>query len=130
MEEKSLTAWEEFPDPVVLIRISQLYRTGMSEAELYDVTRGIWKMGERREGARYALAVYARQVLEAYEIETWHPAGSTPYVSRRFEPEELEGRWEFLGHVADEAVRARYVGADVSALFLPGNANPFMYVNC
>ena len=35
-------------DPSVLIRINRLFRYGMSPVELYDATRGMWRIGEKR----------------------------------------------------------------------------------
>jgi len=42
----------------LLIRINRLYRRDMTPVELYGATRGTWKLGERRRGARYAFAVF------------------------------------------------------------------------
>lgn len=53
---------------VILIRINQLYRRDMSTLELMEATRGIWKVGQRRETARLAFAVFDSLVLEVYEI--------------------------------------------------------------
>src|SRR5215212_10658186 len=108
-------------EQAVLIRINQTYRPGMSDQELYDATRGIWKMGERREHARFAFAVFRGSVAEVYEIAEWFPAGSTPYLTRRFTSMERAGRWEFTGRRAPLEVRAKYLGADVSAYFKQGN---------
>lgn len=44
-------------EPAVLIRIPKLFTEGMSTQALYEATRGVWKVGDRRESARYALAV-------------------------------------------------------------------------
>jgi len=49
-------------DPVILIRINQLFKHGMTPEALYDATRGIWKLGERRHKAKYALAVYEDRI--------------------------------------------------------------------
>ena len=49
----------------ILIRIPRLYRAGMSEVALYDATRGIWKIGDRRDNAKIALAVVNGLVVEA-----------------------------------------------------------------
>lgn len=38
-------------EPSIIIRPNQLYHSGMSDEELYDATRGIWKLGERRKKA-------------------------------------------------------------------------------
>jgi hypothetical protein len=116
-------------DPVVLIRINRLYRHGMSARELYEATRGVWKLGERRHNARYAFAVFEGIVREVYQIDAWHPAGTTPYITRPAEDVQSPGRWEFTGQLAAEAVRSRYVGRPVSTYFTPGSQNPVAYVN-
>jgi hypothetical protein len=116
-------------DPVLLIRITQLYRDGMSARELYDATRGVWKVGSRREGARYALAVHDGVVREVYEITEWLPAGSTEYLAGRVTKDSHPGRWEFVGNVAPPAVRSRYLGASVAHYFRRGSQNPVRYVN-
>ena len=42
----------------ILITINQLYRSAMTEEELYEATRGVWKVGKRKDEAEYAMAVY------------------------------------------------------------------------
>jgi len=117
-------------DPVLLIRINRLYRHGMTPAELYEATRGTWVLGPRREGVSYALAVFHGVVREAYQIDRWHPAGTTPYATRNREELGTERRWEFTGHVADGDVRSRYVGHSVASYFRRGQQSPVVYVNC
>jgi len=41
----------EVTEPALLIRISQRYRDGMASDELYEATRGVWVIGERRYNA-------------------------------------------------------------------------------
>jgi hypothetical protein len=118
----------EVVDPVVLIRIPQLYENGMAGEELYDCTRGIWKIGVRREGAKFAFAVMGGVVLEVYEIAHWQPAGTSSYLTRK--DVAVPGRWEFIGRVAPEAVRTRYLGRSVKAYLPLGFQNPVRYVNC
>src|SRR5688572_26820142 len=120
----------EVSDPVLLIRINQLYRQGMPAHELYEATRGVWKLGPRCEGAKYALAVFQGIVREAYEIDEWHKAGTTPYSSRDANELAIDGRREFTGRVASDAVRDRYVGKSVASYFKHGQQSPVLYVNC
>jgi hypothetical protein len=68
----------------------------MTPVELYDATRGIWKVGkQRREQADYAFAVYEGIVREVYRIKTWLPAGST-FSTRDPRGVKRRGRWEFV----------------------------------
>jgi hypothetical protein len=116
-------------DSVLLIRIPRAYQSGMSDLALYEATRGVWRIGLRREGVRYALAVVQGTVVEVYRIEHWQPALTTPYTTRRLDPQLAAGRWEFVGVVADDQVRSRYRGRSVSAYFTRGGQNPITYVN-
>lgn len=115
----------------ILIRINRLYRHGMSDKELYEATRGIWKVGTRRKQARFAFSVFQGVVREVYEIESWHPERTTPYEVRVFEdPAPRPGRWEFMGRLAEPAIRDMYLGKSVQHYFKRGMQSPVVYVNC
>jgi uncharacterized protein len=116
--------------PALLIRINRLYRHGMSPAELYEATRGVWKLSPRRQRATYALAVFEGVVREVYEIHRWHPAGTLPYHTRVHEVLTRDGRWEFEGAVASEPIRNLYVDSSVASYFKKGLQSPVVYVNC
>lgn len=117
-------------DPVVLIRINRLYRHGMPAEELYEATRGVWKLGERRSKARYALAVFEGVVREVYGISKWHPAGTLEYRTRVHETLTREGRWEFEGEVASSEIRRKYLDKSVAKYLQKGLQSPVLYVNC
>ena len=108
----------------LLITVNRLYRSNMSSEELYETTRGIWKLGSRREKAEYGMAVYQGIVREVYRIEKWHPAGTLPYQTRDARGFNESGRWEFEGCVASE-IREQYVGNFVGV----GGQNPIRYMN-
>ena len=55
-------------ESVMLIRINKTYSPTMSKQDLYDVTRGVWKVGDRRNAPSYAFAVYQGYVKEVYKI--------------------------------------------------------------
>lgn len=117
----------EVVDPSLLIRIPRLFREGMSDLALYEATRGVWKVGERRDQARYGLAVHQGLVVEVFEIHRWEPAGTAHYETRAFEPGEVDGRYEFVGSIAPEAIRSKYVGRSVAQYFPQGAQNPLAY---
>jgi uncharacterized protein len=116
--------------PALLIRINRLYRHNMTPQELYEATRGVWKLGPRCTKARYAFAVFEGLVREVYAIESWHPAATTPYTTRDASQLTTNGRREFLGRIADASVRDAYVGRSVARQFPQGLQNPVVYVNC
>ncbi len=115
-------------EPALLIRVTQLYRPQMPPLELYDATRGVWVLGEQRHDVRFALAVFEGIVREVYEISAWLPAGSALY-SRSHAEVDAPNRWEFVGRLAPERVRKKYIDRDVSAYLPRGAQNPLRYVN-
>lgn len=117
--------------PTLLIRINKQFQYGMSATGLYESTRGIWVIGERRNKAQFAMAVYAGIIREVYEIESWHRAGTTYYSTRSQEElaEKMNKRWEFEGKVAPEEIRSLYLGHSVNHLFRPGQQSPIVGVS-
>ena len=118
-------------DPVILIRVNQLYRHGMPAAELYDITRGVWVLGlSRASKIKYVFAVYEGVVREVYEPEKWVPALTTKYPTRTdLVPEDAKGRIEFVGKVAPEAIRQKYLLGDVTAYTKVSLQAPCLYIN-
>ena len=117
--------------PALVIRINQLYRYGMSGREMYEATRGVWRVDPRRAGrARYAFAVFEGVVRAVYEVRGWHPAGSTVYRTRTPDDVDVPGRWEFVGHPAPAALQRRYLGRSVSRYLPLGSRSPIRYVRC
>lgn len=96
----------------ILITINKLYHSDMSPKELYEATRGIWKVGPRREGAEIAMPVYRGVIREVYRIQRWQPAGTSRYDTRDSSSFKGSGRWEFAGDV-DETLHDWYVGKSV-----------------
>ena len=108
---------------VILITVNRLYRRGMTEEELYAITRGNWVLRESRlPEIKYALCVYDGIVRQAYRVLSWHPA-----QARRAE-QKHQDRWCFDGEVAAEL--QHYVGGSVAKYITVGAQNPIRYVNC
>lgn len=129
--------WESRREPAViehpslLIRINRRFDYGMDEQALYESTRGVWVIGEEgRRHAKLAMAVYAGIIRQVYEIESWHRAGSTPYITRSQAElaEDAAARWEFVGHVADASLRDGYVGRSVEHYLKRGQQSPVVGV--
>ena len=112
----------EILEPVILITVNRLYRRGMSAEELYEITRGDWVIGRRRERAQYACAVYNGIIREVYQINDWHPA------TAKREEQKRKQRWRFDGTVANEL--QHYVGGGTAKYTVVGAQNPIRYVNC
>lgn len=115
-------------EPVVAININQTFRDGLSVKDLYDFTRGIWRLSkERAEDAQFAFSVYKGVIKEVYEIKNWLPAGSTSYNCRKFKLEDKKNRYEFVGNVASNDIRDKYIGNMMPELH---SQNPIRYYNC
>jgi uncharacterized protein len=123
----------DITESALLIRVSRLFRQGMSDKELYEITRGVWRIGLDREKAEYAFCIANSVVQEIYTIQKWQPAGTTPYETAAQqaanEKEKWNGRWEFIGKVAPDMIRNKYIGKSVEHYFKKGNANPIYYLN-
>jgi len=116
---------EDLQENIVIIKINKLYREGMSAEALYETTRGIWKRNLKSlAGTEYCLSVYKGEVVEVYKIDEWNPAGTTPMKTRVINPEHTIGRVEFVGKVALDEVREKYIGRSVTKLYKRGEANP------
>lgn len=118
----------EITDPVMIIRISKAYRHTLNQIELYDRTRAMWVVGPKRNRIDYVLSVYSGVVREVYEVKAWLPGGSTLKGDKNRQ-KISERRWEFVGTIADEKIRKKYLFKDVTEYLVRGNQNPIIYVN-
>lgn len=99
-------------EPTIIININRLYKRFMSPQQLYDSTRSSWKLGHKRNHAKYAVASYRGLVREVYKIESWNKSGD---------------RWEFTGQPAESAVRDKYINQSLDNYVKKGNQNPIRY---
>jgi hypothetical protein len=116
--------------PLILINIARNFRYGMTPQALYDATRSAWKIRLERATAKYALAVYQRVVREVYEIARWLDGGTTMrHDDTDGRHKLIKNRFEFVGKVADSAVRDKYLGRTIGDdIWKPGAQNPIKYV--
>ena len=118
-----------FDENCALIRISKTYKSGMPSSELYEYTRGIWKISEEtRNKLQFACCVFNGVIREVYKIEKWFPAGTTFYSHRSDILSRLNsGRYEFIGNIADPIIKNKYNYKSVSHLFKKGFISPILY---
>lgn len=123
---------EDIDENVLLIRINQQYHYGMTDFELYEATRISWVVNkERSNKLQYVFAVYNGMIKEVYQITAWLPAFSTMNtltVDEEIIRKDKEKRMEFVGVIAPDEIRNKYLGGIVSNLFAHGNSNPILYV--
>lgn len=102
--------------PVMVFNINQRFRREMTSDEIYQATRYKWRVGQKRNKAKYAIAVYRGITREVYVIEDWAQDG--------------DNLWSFNGSLAGEDIRRKLQHKSVSSLFPPGAQNPVRYLNC
>lgn len=93
---------------------------------LYDATRAAWAINpEKARAYPYVLAVQDSIVREVYKVAAWLPAGTTHELDQsRVHPAT---RFEFVGRIAEAAVRDRYRFRSVAHIFAAGDQNPVRY---
>lgn len=102
------------PHPVIMLKIQNGWRPDMNEQEVYDKTRGHWRIASwARDQAQYALGIAYGIVRGAYRIESWFPS-EMPW-------DQGKNRWGFVGEPAAEL--AETLGTHVRDAF----PNQIMY---
>lgn len=101
-----------FEEPCIIININRLFTRGMTAQQLYDSTRASWIVGTKRDKTKYAIASYRGLVREVYEIEKWQPNGV---------------RWEFVGKIAEDSIRDKYLNQSLENYIKKGGQNPIRY---
>lgn len=103
-------------EPAVLFQIHNTYKGGRGDKDIYEATRGHWRMNpDRHPAMKYAFGVDRGLVVEVFRIDEWHVSG------------ERTGRWMFTGR-RDAPMTRKYAGEDVSDYFR--SRNPVTFVNC
>lgn len=103
---------EKFDEPCVIININRKYKRFMPENDLYNATRSAWKLGPKKNKAKYVIASYRGLVREVYKINSWNQVGD---------------RWEFAGEVAEKEIRDKYLNQSLENYTKKGNQNPIRY---
>ena len=123
---------EDITENVMFIKVNG-FHYGMTDFQLYDQTRRSWKVNEDRvKQVEYAFAIYEGLVLEVYKIAGWflaHTTYNSIPVSEDIIMHDVEGkRFEFVGQVADDSIRKKYVGKSVTSFYKKGEQNPIKYI--
>lgn len=113
-------------EALVLIRVSRAYERGISDEQLYEITRGWWKISPKRaHQARRVLSVFGGVVRAVYRPTEW----VQPTSDLIAEDPSRAGRWGFIG-TSDPDGEDRYLYRDVTAHLPLGAQNPIRYINC
>lgn len=127
-------------EKAILIRINRSYdkkkgnsTNDIDPNDLYEITRGDWAVGDRRNGAEYAFSIYNGIIKQVYKIIRWEIA---PTPSTEAQEEIINStsrtRWRFIGEV-DES-KKDYIDQSVLDYTRKegkkSSQNPIIYVNC
>lgn len=118
--------------PVIAFKLNATFKPNLTKLQLYDITRHSWKLGENRNKAKYAFAIYKGIVQEVYQIAGWLPQNSTMNTTKENDLTDVSissDRWEFVGNIAPKGVRDLYLHKEISE-FLSKGQNPVTYINC
>ncbi|WP_144720150.1 LEM-3-like GIY-YIG domain-containing protein [Agrococcus jejuensis] len=96
------------PEPVIMVKIQKGWRPDWNDAQIYEQTRGHWKVaGWVRARTRYCLGVAYGVVRGAYRVDDWFES-QEPW-------DQGKDRWGFHGAPAEEL--AHVVGTEVRDVF-------------
>lgn len=112
----------EVHEALVMFKIPKLWTPAITEAELYEATRGWWVLGPKARRAKYALAVNKGVTRGVWRIEYWRErvAGD-----RDYDPAEVPPRVGFSGaaapemnHLLNRSIKHLPQGAGAVAVYL------------
>ena len=106
-------------EPILIVKLNQKYRPGMSSEDLYEASKQRWVVGTRRNKVKYVVPAYNGRTIEAYLVENWYPV-----------VHQGKTRWVFDGVVANDVIREQLVHKSIWHLHVKGAANPIRYLNC
>ena len=118
------TRCPEITEEVIFFRIPVRWNPQMTADELYESTHGWWRIGARRDGAKFAMAVSAGVIRAIYKIDSWElrTEGKRGYIKGE------KPRFGFNGQLVNEL--DEYLNKSVKHLYKVGEQTPFKYVNC
>lgn len=128
--------------PSILFRMNQLFSETLTSEQLYDATRGIWRVSTSRASAAvFGMTVSKGLVREVYEItlNSWRQfdPSARPLQLPTREGQDIyqESKYQrgycfFSGKVAAPEIREKYLLKSVKGYFTPGASNIIQYVGC
>ena len=117
--------YEDITENIIAFKVNKSYKENMTETELYDITRGCWRINrERAQLVDYAFSVYEGTIIEVYKIEKWLPGEE---LQRTTFPDEKvpKKRYGFKGEIAEKEIRDKYIGKSI--IYKKGEQSPFKY---
>ena len=106
----------QFTENAMIIKINRRYYENITASELYEATRGWWRVNvDNAQKMKFVLSVANGEVREVYDNIDW------------CEIDEESGRRAFTGKVTEDQYWRGFIGKSVKNLFNKGEANPIKY---
>ncbi len=130
---------EDIKHKILVIKINKLYRRNMSDDELYDSVRGVWRASmNNAQSVEYVFGVYNSLIVAVYKPTRWYKCKEAPEKRPRQDEiltPQTENRIFFVdegfeqGYPHDEN-ETFYFGKSIAGLKLnQGAQNPITYLN-
>lgn len=121
----NILMYKDITEKVIAFNLRKSYKKDMTETELYDITRGCWKVDiKKAQYVDYAFSVYEGTIIEVYKIEKWLRAEELQRTTLP-DAEVPKGRYGFEGEIAEKEIRDKYVGKRIE--YKKGEQSPFKY---
>lgn len=109
----------EITEPALIIFVNKLYKRGMTDKEIYEITHEKWRINKSKsDQVEYVLASFKGIVRGVYKVKEWY---DTDLEERK------QKRRGFKGEQASEDIRQKYLGK--SLVNFPSGGTPFRYCN-
>ena len=130
---------EDVKHKILVIKINKLYRRNMSDYELYDSVRGVWRASmNNARSATYVFGVYNSLIVAVYKPTRWYKCKEAPEKRPRQDEiltPQTENRIFFVDEGFEKGCQhdeneAFYLGKSIAGLKLnQGAQNPITYLN-
>lgn len=115
-----------FEHDAILIIVNKSAKT----TNLYDAVRYCWRVNkERAETYPYVMAVVNGVIKDVYKPIEWKEATTENFPEYTWQESDA-GRYGFVGELADDEIRIKYIGKKVPDRYRKkGAATPIRYIN-
>ena len=105
---------EKIENDCIIININRTYKRGSGENAIYDATKEIWDIKEkRRKIARYVLSEYRGLVVEVFEVNKWYPKEREYNKGAKKYGQTYTG-YGFEGTIAQDSIRQKYINKSIT----------------
>lgn len=116
----------------VLININRTYKRGNGTNPIYQATKEIWLISEKRlPKIKYVLSEYRGLIVEVFEVENWYskqrPKNKTIDKARKIKIQVDVKGYGFNGVVAPYEIRNLYINKSVAHIKQRGAAQVIRY---